>query len=526
VRHVATVNGIDADLPAELEQPVADRVALAAEQDVVARIWKRDGTLWAPEGTPEVTDRLAWLTIADELLGEAGELDAFRDECREAGYTDAVLLGMGGSSLAPEVFRRSTGERERALRLHVLDSTDPDQVVAVEQEIDPEHTLFIVSTKSGGTIETLSLFKHFHALQSDGAHFIAVTDPGSSLEELASEHGFRRTFLNEPDIGGRYSALSYFGLVPAALAGVDVRPVLEGAITAAQLCRAEDDNPGLWLGAALGELALRGRDKLTWVVDEPIASFGVWAEQLLAESTGKQGRGILPVADEPLGGPEAYGLDRVFVHLGADSPELARLADAGHPVITIPADGPGDLGRLFFLSEFATAVAGWALEINPFDQPNVQEAKDATQKVLDEGFSELEDGDLAELVDGLAAPQYVAIMGYLPYSEAVDAAVARLRTAITTSHRVATTYGYGPRFLHSTGQFHKGGPHVGRFVQLVHDPQAEAEVPGEPFDFATLIRAQADGDLQTLRGHELTAVRIRLQTGDLARAIDDLKGQF
>ncbi len=524
---MAPVTGIQAHLPAELEQPVADRLAAAADQDVVARIGRRDGTLWAPEGTPEVTDRLAWLTIADEMLEQAGELDAFRAICLEAGYTDAVLLGMGGSSLAPETFRLSYGPQDGGLRLHVLDSTDPDQIVAVEGAIDVERTLFIVSTKSGGTIETLSLFKHFHALQDDGEHFVAVTDPGSSLEDLAAEHGFRRVFLNEPDIGGRYSALSYFGLVPAALAGIDVRPVLEGAQAAQRACAQEQDNPGLWLGCALGELARNGRDKLTWVADEPIASFGVWAEQLVAESTGKQRRGILPIADEPLGGPEAYGNDRVFVHLRADGgPGLGELAEAGHPVITIPAAGPQDLGRLFFLSEFATAVVGWALEINPFDQPNVQEAKDATKKVLDEGTPELEDGDLAEIADGLAPPHYVAIMGYLPYSAEVDAAFARLRAAITTSHRVATTYGYGPRFLHSTGQFHKGGPAVGRFIQLVHDSQASAAVPGESFDFGTLIRAQADGDLQTLRGHGLTAVRIRLSSGDLARAIDDLKGNF
>jgi transaldolase/glucose-6-phosphate isomerase len=527
---------IEADLPAELEGPLAARVRRAAEEDVARRLWQHDGTLWAPEGTPEVTNRLGWLTIADKMLEEVDALQAFVAECKADGLTDAVLLGMGGSSLAPEVFRLSFGRDEGGLRLHVLDSTEPLQIAAVEAEIDLAKTLFIVSTKSGGTIETLSLFKHFHGLQGDGSHFVAVTDPGSSLLELAEQHGFRHAFLADAEIGGRYSALSYFGLVPAALAGIDVRPILEGAQVAAQACSDFDkpeDNAGLWLGLALGELARAGRDKLTFVVDDPIASFGVWAEQLVAESTGKQGRGILPVADEPLLAPEAYGPDRVFLHLrNTDAPDagheerVAALAAAGHPTLTVQASGPDDLGRVFFLSEFATAVVGWVLEINPFDQPNVQQAKDATKKVLDDGAPDLADGDLAALLGSLESPAYLAIMGYVPYSDETEAAVARLREAVMERHRVATTYGYGPRFLHSTGQFHKGGPAVGRFLQLVHDADADAEIPGEPFSFRTLIAAQADGDLQTLRDHGVDAVRVRLNAGDLPRAIDDLRGSL
>jgi glucose-6-phosphate isomerase len=319
---------IEADLPPELEKPLAERVKRAHDEDVARRIWERDGTLWAPEGTPEVTDRLGWLTIADKLLEEADTLDAFREECVADGLTDVVLLGMGGSSLAPEVFRLSYGQREGGLRLHVLDSTEPLQIEAVEREIDLAKTLFLVSTKSGGTIETISLFKHFHALQGDGSHYVLITDPSSSLLDLAEENSFRRAFQNDPEIGGRYSALSYFGLVPAALAGIDIRPLLEGAQVAAQACsdfENPEDNAGLWLGLALGELARAGRDKLTFVVDDPIASFGVWVEQLIAESTGKQGRGILPVADEPLVDAGAYGGDRVFLHLrNTDAP------DAGH----------------------------------------------------------------------------------------------------------------------------------------------------------------------------------------------------
>jgi glucose-6-phosphate isomerase len=495
---------IQSHLPSELEAPVAERLRAAAEERVAARIWARDGTLWAPEGTPELTNRLGWLDIAERLSGEVGDLVAVAEEIRDDGITDAVLLGMGGSSLGPEVLRLSFGEGP--VRLHVLDSTHPDQIRTVRDTLDLDKTVFIVSSKSGGTIETMSQFKYFHSLQGDGSHYVAVTDPGTSLAHLGAEHGFRRVFENDPDIGGRYSVLSYFGLVPAAIAGYDVAAVLATAQDAMAACRRDEDNPGLALGAALGELALRGRDKLTWVVDEPLESFGLWAEQLVAESTGKQGRGILPIADEPRVDPGDYGPDRVFVHVGAGH-ALDEVEAAGHPVFHLEASSPEDLGRIFFVSEFATAVAGWALEINPFDQPNVQEAKDNTQRVLTEGSPELDDGDLDALLGALEPPRYLAIMGYVPYSDGVESGTARLRERAVREHHVATTFGYGPRFLHSTGQFHKGGPHVGAFLQVVDEPQEDLPVPGEDYTFGTLIRAQADGDLQTLRSHGLDAVR-------------------
>jgi transaldolase / glucose-6-phosphate isomerase len=502
-------DAIEADLPADLERAVAARIKRAADDDVVHRLWHRDGTLWAPPGTAEVTDRLGWLDISEKMLDQADDLTAFADDVRSAGFTDAVLLGMGGSSLAPEVFRRSWPDQK--MRLHVLDSTHPDQVQATVDAIDLAKTIFIVSSKSGGTIETMSQFKLFHDKQPDGSHFVAVTDPGTSLAKLGAEHGFRRVFENDPEIGGRYSALSYFGLVPAALMGVDVRAVLEAAEVAVHNCQLKEGNSGLWLGIALGELALGGRDKLTFVVDEPLSSFGLWAEQLVAESTGKHGRGILPIADEPLVAPDAYGQDRVFVHIASgdegNAGKVDALRKAGHPTITVHAEGPADLGRIFFYSEFATAVAGWVLEINPFDQPNVQEAKDNTARVLKEGAEGLDTGSLDDLVGGLEPGSYVAILGYLPYSDETDAAVARFRERLITEHGVATTFGYGPRYLHSTGQFHKGGPSVGRFVELVDEPQGDLAVPGEPYSFAQLIRAQADGDLQTLRAHDLKAVR-------------------
>jgi len=353
-----------------------------------------------------------------------------------------------------------------------------------------------------------------------------VTDPGTSLAKLGAQHNFRRVFENDNEIGGRYSALSYFGLVPAALMGVDVRAVLEAAEVAVHNCQLKEGNSGLWLGVALGELARHGRDKLTFVVDEPLSSFGLWVEQLVAESTGKHGRGILPIADEPLVDPGVYGQDRVFVHIASGdafkAEKVAALRAAGHPTITVQARGPEDLGRVFFLSEFAVAVVGWVLEINPFDQPNVQQAKDATKKVLAEGAPEEVEGDLATLYANLESPAYLAIMGYLPYSDEVEAAITRLREKVIASKHVATTYGYGPRFLHSTGQFHKGGPAVGHFLQLVHDSDADADIPGEEFGFRTLISAQADGDLQTLRDHGLEAVRVRLNSGDLPGSIDAL----
>ena len=523
--------GIDADLPSDFEKFVADRVRKAADEDVVRRIWHRDGTLWAPEGTPELTDRLGWLSIVETMLGEVDDLRQFASEVRGDGITDVVVLGMGGSSLAPEVFRHAAAGGG-GLRLQVLDSTHPGQVRAVAESIDPSRTLFLLSTKSGGTIETLSLFKHFHAIQGDGRHWAAISDPGSSLLELAGQHSFRRSFVNDPEIGGRYSALSFFGLVPAELAGIDVAGVLDSARVAVETCgeaSRADANTGLWLGCALGELALQGSDKLTFVVDPPLGAFGLWAEQLIAESTGKHGQGILPIADEPLVDPQAYGKDRVFLHLrNTESPDeaadaaLVELAKAGHAVLVLHYEGGIDLGRLFFLSEFATAVAGWVLGINPFDQPNVQEAKDNTRRVLDEGPAPSEDGSASALLGGLQSPGYLAILGYLPYSDEVSAAVTRLRKAVVSSSGAATTFGYGPRYLHSTGQLHKGGPATGAFLLLTDDSGEDAEIPGESYGFRRLMEAQAAGDLETLRSHGLDAVRVKLPAGDLAAAIDQL----
>ncbi|HEY1832808.1 MAG TPA: hypothetical protein VGG08_00105 [Solirubrobacteraceae bacterium] len=532
-----------ASIPAELRTGIGQKLAAATAVRLEQRLHEGDSTLWGPAGTPELANRLGWLTIHERMLAELDSIEAFAADVRGGGaFDDVVLLGMGGSSLAPEVLRRAFAGAASGPRLHVLDSTDPAFVNSVQAAIDPARTLFVVSSKSGGTIEPLSLFAHFHALCPDGQNFVAITDPGSGLAALAAERGFRHTFLGDPDIGGRYSALSPFGVVPAALMGIDVRALLTGATAAwdGTIVDADDEALGagiasaVTLGVALGALAGAGRDKLTFAIAETMPGLGLWLEQLVAESTGKHGVGILPVADEPVGEPGEYGADRVFAYLSdLDAPDrdldarVEALAAAGHPVFTIPTRGAGDLGRVFLLSEIAVAAAGWALEINPFDQPNVQQAKDATKRVLSawEANGELpalEDAGreaIGALLVGSAVPSYVALMAYAKPSDELDGAIAELRVAIRKATGVTTTFGYGPRFLHSTGQFHKGGPKTGRFLQLLHDSAGDADIPGAPYSFKTLEEAQAIGDLETLRELGLPAERARHSGDDPAGAV-------
>ncbi|HET6448930.1 MAG TPA: bifunctional transaldolase/phosoglucose isomerase [Conexibacter sp.] len=549
-RRAAVIAGEPASVEARLTdaqaKAIGARAAWAHEQHVLRRVWSKDDTLWAA-GDDKPSARLGWLSVADHSLEQLDDVLAFAAELRTDGFTDCALLGMGGSSLAPEVLWQTLGAADGALTLHVLDSTHPDAVAALETVLPLDRTLFLVSSKSGGTLEPRSMHAHFHALVPDGRQWAAITDPGTSLEQLAREQGFRRVFHGAPDIGGRYSALSAFGVVPAAAIGADVRGLLARAEVAA---RAADPSlppghaPALWLGCALGELARGGRDKLTLVVDPPLSSLGLWLEQLVAESTGKHGKGIVPIADEPLAGPEAYGEDRVFVHLHCTSGEgdadvaarLDALAEAGHPVIAFPFDEPLDLGALFFHFELAVAVAGAVIGINPFDQPDVQSAKDATVATIEayarDGAFPAEEADavsgeqaasaLRELLDAHAqAGSYVATMAYLPPDSAVDDALTALRTAIRRRTQAATTVGYGPRFLHSTGQLHKGGAPVGVFLQLVDNGRSAVEIPGQSYDFATLVRAQAIGDGQALRSHGLPFLRVELGE-DRAAAIERL----
>ena len=513
--------------------PVNDALKRLAAANVMARIWDRDHTVWKDDPA-EIADRLGWLTVPRDMMGNAGDLRAFAEQIRSDGFRDVVLLGMGGSSLGPEVIRQCIGAAPGFPRLTVLDSTVPARVATVSGAIDPARTLFVVSSKSGGTIEPNSLYKHFRPMveQAAGAEnavacFVAVTDPGTSLAALAARDGFRRTFENPPDIGGRYSVGSYFGLVPAALIGVDCRELLQRVTQMASRCEAgvgARNNAGGWLGAAIGAMALEGRDKLTLITSPAIASFGLWVEQLIAESTGKEGRGIVPVANEPLLGPDDYGDDRTFVYMrlaGGENAETdvaaERLAGFGHPVITLDLDDPYDIGAEFFRWEFATAVAGHLLGIHPFDQPDVQAAKDATDRVLadyvrDGAFPAPNAGSAADLIDQAVAGDYLAVMVYAEETEGVSRAVNALRQRVMRRRKIATTLGYGPRFLHSTGQIHKGGPDAGLFLQLTvnHDP--DVEIPGEPYGFGALASAQALGDYQAL----LDAGR-RVATVDLGR---------
>jgi transaldolase / glucose-6-phosphate isomerase len=517
-------------LPDDLEPPIIERVKQAQSEGIARRVWQKDESLWGGPGVPEIGNRLGWLTISEKMLEHAGELHEFADAAKADGFEHAVLLGMGGSSLGPEVIRRSYGDVPGGLKLHVLDSTDPGAVLELDGAIDIDKTLFVVSSKSGGTLETLSHMRYFYERAGrDGSHFCAVTDPGSPLVGLAEERGFRHVFEADPEIGGRYSVLSPFGIVPAALAGVNIEAMLHRAQVAEQNCAqfdADSANSGLWLGVVMGQLALLGRDKVTFVVREPIESFGLWVEQLIAESTGKEGKGILPVAGEPLGDPDVYGEDRVFVYLrdpdnadGELDAKIDALGKAGHPTVTLAAHGAADLGRIFFFSEFAVAVAGWVLGINAFNQPNVQEAKDNTNAVLAKGdLPQVDPGSLDELLSGAAPPHYVAIMGYVQPSDEFEAAVTDLRLAIRERTKATTTFGYGPRFLHSTGQMHKGGPPTGLFLQLVHDGDRDVEIPDAGYTFGHLKNAQAVGDLQTLRDHGLPAVQVRLE-GNPAEAV-------
>jgi len=533
---------------------------------VSQRIWEKDSTVWIADPdqaaqTPELTNRLGWLDIAEEMLAEADDLAAFASEIKTAGFKEVVLLGMGGSSLAPELYMTTFAQHADGLPVIVLDSTNPDQISAVEANIaDMARTLFIVPSKSGGTLETLSLYKHFYQAVSEikdnpGENFVAITDPGSKLEKLAQEKGFRKIFAGPPEVGGRFSALTYFGLVPAALIGVNLPKLLRRANAMADACKNHASlNPGLQLGAALGELAQLGRDKVTFFISPDVAAFGVWVEQLIAESTGKHGVGILPVADEAIADPAFYNNDRVFVYLrlaGDDNVELDGrvdvLAAAGHPVITIQMDELEDLGQEFFRWEMATAAAGAVLKINPFDQPNVELAKAKARELMAEfeqngslpaqsptldyddidaygpAMGETVTEALKAFLTQYRPGDYVAIMAYLPYGDAIDQALGELRLTLRNGLRSAVTVGYGPRFLHSTGQLHKGDGNKGLFIQITHTPTTDVDVPGEKYTFATIVAAQAQGDYNALQESNRRLIRFHIEAGqDLPSAIRKL----
>jgi glucose-6-phosphate isomerase len=502
------------DLPPALSRTVASRMKRLGDEDVVGRIWDEDHTVWRDDPT-EITDRLGWLTVPETMRERGPELKRFAEECASDGLATAVLAGMGGSSLAPEVLRATLGVAPGMLDLVILDTTHPDQILAVERSLDLDKTLFIVSSKSGTTTETNSHFAYFWEKVRDGSRFIAITDPGTPLQELAKEHDFRRVFLNPPDIGGRYSALSYFGLVPAALIGADLDGLLEPAIQMAETCRspAWGGNSGAVLGAVIGEGHAAGRDKLTLFLPAESRAFGYWVEQLIAESTGKNGTGIVPVEGEDPGPAEAYGDDRLFVGVGAEDvrERLRPLENAGQPAVLLSFGESMQLGAAFFQWEFATAVTGAIIGIHPFDQPNVQEAKDATEKVLssdEEGKAWV--GDLDTLLGEVRPGDYLAIQAFLPRNAETEGRLHDARMKLRDRLKVATTVGFGPRFLHSTGQLHKGGPNTGVFIQVVEPPDEDITIPGQPYSFGRLLAAQAEGDLRSLQSHDRRVARVRL----------------
>ncbi|MFU8771055.1 MAG: glucose-6-phosphate isomerase [Anaerolineales bacterium] len=543
---------------AALEEVQAERI--------LPRIWDHDHTVWNSK-PDEITNRLGWLYSPEKMASEVDKLQALTQELRDEGYTHALLLGMGGSSLAPEMYRKTFGVRDGFLDVGVLDSTDPAALLDWANRLDPARTLFIVSTKSGGTVETFSFFKYFYNLtmgevgrKHAGKHFIAITDPGSKLADAADEYGFRATFLNDANIGGRYSALSFFGLVPASLIGVDLEKLLARAQTAVRDSGGSSslrilDSLGGQLGTILGELAKDGRDKLTLIASNNIASFADWAEQLIAESTGKDGKGIIPVVGESLGSADVYGSDRLFVYLRLKSDTthdkaVQDLEQAGHPVVTIELTDQYDLGAQFFLWEMATAVAGYRLGIHPFNQPDVEAAKILARKMVstyqsegslpeespdfqDEGISVFYDnagfgsaenlGKILNLFLQEAHPgAYVAIHAYVPPTSEMDRLLALLRNHIRAKTHLATTVGYGPRFLHSTGQLHKGDAGKGLFIQLTSEAVQDVAIPdvggseASSISFGVLKLAQALGDRQALIDKGRRVIRFHLGRDDQA----------
>jgi transaldolase / glucose-6-phosphate isomerase len=526
----------------------------AARANVIERIWNKDASLWKSEAAHQkiIANSLGWLTVAGEMLAVADELKAFAAEVSAAGFRQVMVCGMGGSSLCPEVLRQTFGRQPGFPELLVLDSTDPDVISNFKQQIDVGKCLFVIASKSGTTTEPIAFHRYWYhevAQQSDtpGNSFVTITDPGSQMADTAAREGFRRIFLNQADIGGRYSALSYFGMVPAALMGVDAARLLrqtESMTEACNLSAPVSENPAAVLGTVMAECARAGRDKLTIVTDKKLAALGLWIEQLIAESTGKEGQGIIPVVGEALGTVSDYGNDRLFISISVGPVDdetgarLKALKAAGHPVVYRSLADIYDLGAEFFLWEMATAVAGWRLGINPFDQPNVQESKDATKALLEkyaregklaEQFALASDGQLTvygggETADSaLSVPEalgayrakikpgdYVALLTYVEETPEVEAAIQGIRAEVRAATRCATTNGFGPRFLHSTGQLHKGGPDSGVFVQITAPDKVDFPVPDAPYSFSVLKDAQALGDFQSLLKHGRRAIRVDL----------------
>lgn len=551
----------------ELQARVEAQLAQWDKDGTIERVWARDASVWTRQGEDSW---LGWLRATDDATELIDELKGFSREVQADGIENVLLLGMGGSSLCPDVLARSFGTLPGHPRLRVLDSTDPAQVASADADLDLAKTLVIVASKSGTTLEPAVFLEHFLARaraalgETAARHFVAITDPGSQLERRAETEGFRRIFLGEPTIGGRYSALSPFGLVPAALIGLDVARLVAGAEQMARACAPPEPllrNPGAVLGAALGHAAEMGRDKLTLVLSPAIEGLGAWLEQLVAESTGKQGRAIIPVDGEKLANPEDYGSDRVFVYTRIRTlfnrkldAAVDRLAEFGHPVIRLEVDSPYDLGAEFFRWEFATALAGAVLGINPFDQPDVEASKVATRALTDayeksgkleadepileaDGLQVFASGQTAERLAGssdrtltgylgahlstLQEGDYFALLAYLEMTRAHDQQLQHIRHTIRDAKHVATCVGFGPRFLHSTGQAYKGGSGSGVFIQITCRDAKDIDIPGRSYSFGVVKAAQALGDLSVLVERGRRALRIHID-GDVAQGLESL----
>lgn len=545
-------------LTAELhayEGAVSRRLRRWRHEDPSARLLDGDAALWSMHRPAELTDRLGWLSLPLRPASEIVALCTFGEEVRAEGFDRVVVLGMGGSSLAAEMFA-STLPTAAGATLEVLDSTHPAVVEEAAGRLDPERTVFVVASKSGRTLETLSLYRYFAAWLADagrdpGPQLVAVTDPGSELAEEAERAGFRRLWLADPEVGGRYSALTEFGLVPAAMAGVDIQPMIESARGAREMLEGsmEERIELLRLGAVLGELAIAGADKVTLLTGRRMLAFPAWLEQLIAESLGKRGRGIVPVAGEPLASAKSYDGDRLFVALEVVDERNAALAEtleeleSLHPVVRIRLPARTDVGFELFRWEVAVATAATILGVNPFNQPDVEAAKRRAREALEEGLPEVEARDGLWIVDlgsdrvddadldaamemwlrGAVSGGYIGLQAYLAGSEALDAAVRELRAELGQVTRLATTFGYGPRFLHSTGQLHKGGPNDGLFMQLVDRPGHRVEIPDSDTDFGSIVRAQALGDAEALYDRRQWVLRVEVGDDSVA-AVKRLSG--
>src|SRR5712691_8939027 len=539
---------------------VQETMDLLETQDFLDRLWVKDATLWKGE-TTGIRNRLGWLTSPTIMRGHAEDIKTFADEIRRLQFTHVVLVGMGGSSLGAEVFNLTFGSKMGFPDLLILDSTDPEAVKRTLDRLNLTRTLFIVASKSGATAETMAFYQFFRgqveasSVPRAGVHFVAITDPGRPLDKLATESGFRRTFLNPASIGGRYSALSFFGLVPAALIGIDIKMLLDHAHAMVEACGnavGARDNAAVRLGAALAGLAKAGRDKVTFVLSRKLRGLGPWIEQLLAESLGKDGKGLVPVDDEPLGSPAVYGEDRVFVAVTLEGDtsydaELNAFEDAGHPVIRIGLREPLEVGAEFFRWELATAAAGVVLGVNPFDEPDVTRAKENTasllgawkkSKKLPEWPADAEENGVVLMTNsgkkpagvpqgiqaflGQAQPgDYIALQAYLAPTADTWIRLQELRMLLRDRLKLATTVAFGPRYLHSTGQLHKGGPPSGMFIQITGDDKEDMAIPGAGYGFSTLKAAQALGDLQALRDSGRRVIRVHV-TGKQTQGVEQL----